>query len=320
MATLVTLRKRRPAPAAEAEPVTGPHREWRWTAWAQSAAMLAASLVAFPLMRASNAEQYSLIGGGLALADKRDAAIDCLRKALDLTPENAIAWLNLGTVLGNTGHREEAVRYIERSLQIDPNSARGVSNLAVLKLGRGEAEAALALLRRAVMLQPTDAEPHFNMGRALLSLSRVDEAAVHLDRSVELAAGSVGSYQRVGRLWTEFSEYERALAVLRLGVERLPRSAVLTDELASLLAACPEHRLRDGAEAVRLSEFSNALTGRRDPFKLRTLAAAYGQAGDNARAIEAARASLARARELGETGLAAEVTTALRAMGESPGP
>ena len=69
----------------------------------------------------------------------------------------------------------------------------------------------------------------------------------------------------------------------------------MLDELAWLLATYPDSNSRDGAEAVRLAERACALTDRRVPAFLATLAAAYAEAGDFPRAIAAGEEALKRA-------------------------
>jgi tetratricopeptide (TPR) repeat protein len=79
-----------------------------------------------------------------------------------------------------------------------------------------------------------------------------------------------------------------------------PNSPRMLDELAWLLATYPDSRSRDGAEAVRLAERACDLTDRKIPALLDTLAAAYAEAGDFARAISAAEEALTLARGAGD--------------------
>jgi hypothetical protein len=75
----------------------------------------------------------------------------------------------------------------------------------------------------------------------------------------------------------------------------------MLDEVAWLLATYPDFNARDGAEAVRLAERACALTGRRIPALIATLAAAYAEAGDFPRAVAAAEEALNEARSLGDS-------------------
>jgi Flp pilus assembly protein TadD len=79
-----------------------------------------------------------------------------------------------------------------------------------------------------------------------------------------------------------------------------PDSAAALDRLAGLLATSSAAAMRNGPEAVRLAEKACALTGRRNPGFLDTLAAAYAEVGRFPEAISAAQEALSLARVAGD--------------------
>ena len=95
-----------------------------------------------------------------------------------------------------------------------------------------------------------------------------------------------------------------------------PDAPRMLDELAWLLATYPDSNLRDGAEAIRLAERACALTDRRVPALLATLAAAYAETGDFSRGVAAGEEALTRAQAIGDTDsvkLSENILMALRA-------
>jgi hypothetical protein len=74
----------------------------------------------------------------------------------------------------------------------------------------------------------------------------------------------------------------------------------MLDELAWFLATYPDSNARDGTEAVRLAERACALTDRRIPGLLATLAAAYAETGDFSRGVAAGEEALKRAQAIGD--------------------
>ena len=64
------------------------------------------------------------------------------------------------------------------------------------------------------------------------------------------------------------------------------------NNLAWLLATCPDARLRNGARAVELAQQAVQLSGGNSPEILDTLAAAYAEAGRFPEAIETAQRAL----------------------------
>src|SRR4029077_9650679 len=80
-----------------------------------------------------------------------------------------------------------------------------------------------------------------------------------------------------------------------------PDSSRMLAELAWLRATYPDAKSRDGTQAVQLAERACALTDRRIPALLDTLAAAYAEAGDFSRAISTIEEALRRARTSGDS-------------------
>ena len=67
-----------------------------------------------------------------------------------------------------------------------------------------------------------------------------------------------------------------------------PDSPIVLNNLAWILAANPDSRLRNGPEAVTLAERACQLTEFRQPMFIGTLAAAYAEAGRFEDAVKAA--------------------------------
>ncbi|MGA3284483.1 MAG: hypothetical protein ABSD57_08500 [Verrucomicrobiota bacterium] len=87
--------------------------------------------------------------------------------------------------------------------------------------------------------------------------------------------------------------------VLRLN----PDSVDAMNNLAWLLATCPDANVRDGTRAVQLAEHACELTGYKKTMYVGTLAAAYAEAGRFAEAMATAQKACALASQSGEQDL-----------------
>jgi hypothetical protein len=120
-----------------------------------------------------------------------------------------------------------------------------------------------------------------------------------LRRGTAPAAGAKSSVLQVESA-ANFAHGTNAAATLARFQEDLarnPESASAMNNLAVMLATAPEAGLRNGAEAVRLAEKANALTGNEHPAMLTTLAAAYAEAGRFGDAIRTAETAIKLAGE-----------------------
>jgi Tfp pilus assembly protein PilF len=96
-----------------------------------------------------------------------EAAAACER-AIDLSPQNVGAYINLGIIRSRNDDQEGAVEAYRKAISIDPNSFKAFTNLGVALSSLGKVEAAIKASGRAVELRPHDAELHYNHAMLLL--------------------------------------------------------------------------------------------------------------------------------------------------------
>jgi tetratricopeptide (TPR) repeat protein len=176
------------------------------------------------------------------------------RRALACTSRNSGAEQNLGQAIHEKGNVSEAMVHFQNALRIDPSQAPVHSALGVALLEMGRADQSLISLKRALEIDPNDADAHYNFGNTLLQLGRAREAV---------------------------AQYTRALEINRDDIEA-------QNNLAWVLATCPDAAVRNGLQAVAIAERADSLTMGKSPIISGTLAAAYAEAGRFADAVKAA--------------------------------
>ena len=107
----------------------------------------------------------------------------------------------------------------------------------------------------------------------------------------------------LGTALREQRNFTEAATEWREAIQLQPHPAFL-NQLAWLLATCPEAAVRNGAEAVELAKRAVNLSGGRDPAVLDTLAAAYAEAGRFSDAAGTAQRAAGLAAEQSDTALA----------------
>jgi Flp pilus assembly protein TadD len=293
--------------------------------------------------------QHLYAAKALAVHDQIDRANAEAARAVQLDPLNATARGLHALSLSELGDDVEAVKEAERAVQLAPMDSAAHLNLAITAT-RTDMERAIAEARRAIELGPENSSAYQLLMKCLLDSGRYNEAAafgpqwlavspfdVTTHSSVAVAMARTGDLpaaaRQLGYVMMLQPNAEEALAqlhqiVLSLvkapdGLQRVrdiaanaPDSPRMLDELAWLLATYPDSNARDGAEAVRLAQRACALTDRRVPALLATLAAAYAETGDFSRGVAAGEEAQTEARSLGDTDgikLSESILTALRA-------
>ena len=114
------------------------------------------------------ADTYYNLGNVLKNQGKLDEAIACYRRALELRPDYAEAHSSLGGVFRDQGRLDEAIACCHRALELKPDYAEAYNNLGSAVYDQGNLDKAVACYRRARELKPDFADAHLN--QSLLSL------------------------------------------------------------------------------------------------------------------------------------------------------
>ena len=213
-----------------------------------------------------------------------------------LQPWNAETHFNLATLHIAQGRLNEAVQNFNAALTLNPNYAKAHGNLGVTLMRLGQVEAGARHLAEVVKLEPENPEALFNLGLARMDLGFADEAQKLFGQALALKPGEAKYRWRLGTALARQRKYAEAAPQLRAALTVKPDQPEILNELAWLLATCPDAAVRQGAEAVSLAERACDLTQRERPVVLLTLAAAQAEAGK----FDAATASVALARSLAE--------------------
>ena len=177
--------------------------------------------------------------------------------ALAVTKNNDTAHLCLAEALLERGKLDEAIAHSQAAIEIRPANA-GAYGRVPMVLTTEQSQSAIAYWQDRLKTNPLDTDAHNNLGVVLIQ-SGDPRGAI--------------------------AQWETSLAIK-------PNDGNAENNLAWVLATYPEGTLRNGKRAVELAEKATALPGGQDPIVLRTLAAAYAEAGEFSKAIATAEEAL----------------------------
>jgi tetratricopeptide (TPR) repeat protein len=139
-----------------------------------------------------------VIGAGLLSADRVErlaTAEAVVTKVLSLTPDHAVAHLQLGAIQNFTNRAAQGIAECERALALDRNNANAHGQIGFAKIALGRNEETAKHIQDALRLSPRDPFAYFwttFAGAAKLHLGRYEEAIEWLRRSIELMHVSLG--------------------------------------------------------------------------------------------------------------------------------
>ena len=108
------------------------------------------------------------------------------QRAIDLDPQLAIAYTNLGNIRFRRGDEAGAETLYRRALEIDDRQPEAHYNLGYVLLERGDAQRAVPYFQRALQSDPRFADAHFNLAMAFEQLTERAKARPHWKRYLDI--------------------------------------------------------------------------------------------------------------------------------------
>jgi protein O-mannosyl-transferase len=231
---------------------------------------------------------------------------------LACTSDNAEAHYNLGNALLKKGDVDEAIDHYQKALQISPNSADVHNNFGNALIKKDSVDKAIDHYQKALQINPTYAKAHLNLGSALLKKGSADEAITHFQKALQINPDYVNAHLNLGNALLKKGSVDEAITHYQKALQINPDNTEAQNNLAWVLATTVQAPLRNGRQAVELAQQANRLAGGENPIILRTLAAAYAEAGQYSDAQQSAQKAMAMARTAGQSNLVEQLNDELK--------
>jgi Flp pilus assembly protein TadD len=222
---------------------------------------------------------------------------------LQIWPDYADAHNNFGIALLRMNNVDEAMVHFQTALQINPGYADAHNNLGNALLQKGDVDEAIAHFQTALQIKPDSAEACYNLGYALLQKGDVDEAIVRFQTVMKTNPDDSEACYHLGNALLKKGRVAEAIVQYQKTLQIKPDYVDVLNNLAWLLATCPDAHIRDGVQAVQYAERACELTHYGVTLLVGTLAAAYAEAGRFDDAVAAAEKACALATAAGERDL-----------------
>ena len=232
--------------------------------------------------------------------------------AIASATDNAIAEGNLGNALYLKGKFEPSIEHFQKALLADTRDAFVQSSLGAALLDVGLVDQAAAHLQIAVETKPDSVEAQSNLGLALFQMSRLDESVTHLEKALAIDPDYENAHYNLGNALLRLGRTTEALTHYKKALQTNPDDAEILNNMAWVLASCPDDNVRDGAKAVELAQRAVSLTGNSQPRALATLAAAFAETGRFPDAIKTAEQALQSVMDQGNSALADSIRAQLK--------
>ena len=251
------------------------------------------------------------VGDLYAEMNRLDEAEREFRFAARYAPSVPDAHFKLGVVREKLGKYEEAASAYRDAILLESNYAAAHNNLANLLAEDGKLDEAIQHYRQAIMADSKLGSAHHNLAKLLRRRGDFDGAIQQLRITANLEPTRADIQLELGETLVLSKQYADAIDAFRRALKLRPQDAVVGNDLAWLLATCPDPRLRDAKQAVAIGERLAKTTDRRLPGVLDTLAAGYAADNRFDEAVRTAKEALALAQVKSDSNLVNEISIRL---------
>ena len=134
----------------------------------------------------------------LKKAGKISESLTASEKLVEITPQDALAYYNLGNTYRELTKFSKAEESYKKAISFKPDLFQAYYNLGIVSKNNYKLEEAEKYYRQAVHLNPNFAEACNNLGTVLDNLSKLDEAEIYYKKAIALKPDFAEAYNNLG--------------------------------------------------------------------------------------------------------------------------
>jgi tetratricopeptide (TPR) repeat protein len=163
------------------------------------------------LLDKGDADLWLVLGSLNGRLGDATAAEACIRNAIALRPNWAIAHFNLGISLRDQHRLAEATEAFRVAVQLKADYADAHNAIGYVLVVQGQVPAAEQHFRQAIALNPRFADAHNNLGNVLRAQSRNDEAIASYRNAIEAQPENIDAMLNLAGLLGKMTRIEEAI-------------------------------------------------------------------------------------------------------------
>jgi tetratricopeptide (TPR) repeat protein len=179
-----------------------------------------------------------------------------LQKAVELDPQNALAWARLAEIWSSSGYLDRALDAAKKAVALDPTLSRTQTVLGFAYLTEVRTKEAKEAFQQAIALDQGDPLPRLGLGLARIREGRLDDGGRQIEIAASLDPGNSIVRSYLGKTYYEekrTSLDEREYAVAK-GLDPHDPTPWFYDAIAKQTTNRPVEALHDFQHAIELND------------------------------------------------------------------
>ncbi|MBA4379304.1 MAG: hypothetical protein C0393_01205 [Anaerolinea sp.] len=161
---------------------------------------------------------------------RENEAIEYLKQASSLTPDQTFHWNNLGNLYCQLDRHEEAMAALEKAIELNPLDAVSWNGLGNVYHKLGRCDEAIATYQKAIEFTPHCAYPWIGLGDVFASSERIEEAVAAYQKAIEINQRLIHPWISLGNIFEKQKRSQDAIRAYQNAFEIDPNNAQLWNE------------------------------------------------------------------------------------------
>jgi tetratricopeptide (TPR) repeat protein len=140
-----------------------------------------------------------------------DSALSCYQKVVDLEPDNAEAYENMGRAYYLKRSYDKAIKLFQKAIDHKPGRASTYCSMAAAYHAKGNYNKAIELIQKAIDRKPDFAEAYIDMGYEYQMKGKYDKAIELCQKAVDIKPDFSEAYASMGDAYNSKGDNDKAI-------------------------------------------------------------------------------------------------------------
>ena len=154
--------------------------------------------------------------------DLKNETVEFLTKAIEINPNQAGTYNNLGMALKEINRLDESLTRFDQAIKIDPDYTEAYFNRGSVLRELKRFEEALVSYNESIKTNPNNAGPYYNRGAIFIELKRFEEAIACYDQAIASSSDYLGAHLNRGYALQKLNRIDEAKLSYRRAIEINP--------------------------------------------------------------------------------------------------
>lgn len=166
-----------------------------------------------------SAQTFDDFAGPLKNFDELQEIINCFMKTIELDPDQAGVYVDLGNTFCETSQYQNAVNCFKKAIELAPDYVDAYYNLGIAYKAMNSPDSSIEYYKKALALNPDDTEALLNLGSILSHFNKFDEALASYRKILAINPKNTDACVNIGFLYMKMDEYDKSLEYYNKALE-----------------------------------------------------------------------------------------------------